>query len=1262
MICSVHFVVFACFFGSVMPQEHNWKVISKTRTIQTRQGPVEGLVTQSPYNNKLRNVEVFLGVPYAAPPVGSHRFMPPGSPPTWKTTRPADRLPPVCPQRLPVHQGRRVPERDRQMRRLMPYLRHENEDCLYLNIYAPARDNPMVSKKYPVIVFIHGESFEWNSGNPYDGSVLSSFGEVIVITLNFRLGILGFLRPGVSDHTLSNFGLLDQIAALQWIKDNIRAFGGDENKVTLMGHDTGAACVNYLMVSPVSQGVTGLFHRAILMSGTALADWALTKNPMSYTVQVGNALNCPTQETSEGMSNCLRRKRLSDLMAVKVGVPPFQTPFGPLIDGTVVPNEPAKLMTTYKHLFSRYELLYGMTEMESDHLLDGVSLVQGMLEEEKMKIIKDFIRAKYEALPNVALAKTITQYTNLRMVGSNSVAEENRNIVLNVLSDARVAAPLVQTANYHSQANRNSYFYVFRHKTRSNDFRPVKSMFLLLSSNPNIPKRVPFIDQRNRDWRHFDLTWPEYTINNQSFLSLGIPPKINQQYKAEYMRFWNDYLPDHLRNLHNLDDTDEDLSSMGGGWPVVRPVDPIPPPVPPPHREHHPIRGGGWDPFYNFTQTEYKEPSDERQKTPEISQEAKDEEIKAAASSLALSIVMFVGVCFLLVNLCAFIGLCYQGIDYGRERVFNTHYRCGNGSMTLDEDGEHYMRASDKEEDGGATAKELKKTEVKSILKSSEGIYEPVKAGSTKTGTGSVTRWAPVMNRQESSSTMTMDPHTKVREWIAHEIKRCSPRFLRRNKVLRKMNSTETYADQHSTNTHKMSSLSSKPESTTMSHHKSKAKKVSVAIDATPATRSPSVLQQIPIELTKSLDEGKSLNGLGGLKMSTSLGNLNKRPSLQRSDAMNPDDSEVSCRECFNDSETTSVDMFYPGIAIVHSHSISDPSPISESGDSKSSISRLDNIHLVPKKKCVSDGLYTPVSKDVNVTSRDDACVGTASTPHEDTLDNIKRRNFPKVLPDFPEMDDHNTKANKRRSLPPSSHLLPPPLEYSAGSITSDGKNRGVPPPPPPRVSTLGRRPVNNSPVAAMNSSHITVHLTRKEPTITEDKVQGLVAVKTPQVPLEKGGGNQAGKKSKKEGKVGGSKESISSKTDDQQMRVQQVPAQQKQSQVKRAEPKVIIKPSTTPITSSKKGLGSTTSSSSQIPRVTHSPIIPQPPAGTSSGKKNEQKSKPVVVMPSKSNPNENLGMGRKLKINPVKRTVSTETGTDMTSANTGTIKRMPKK
>ena len=101
----------------------------------------------------------------------------------------------------------------------------------------------------PVFVFIHGESYEWNSGNPYDGSVLASYQAVVVITLNFRLGIFGFLQAG--EQGLANLGLLDQIAALLWVQENVVSFGGDPKRVTLVGHGTGANMVSLLMISPV---------------------------------------------------------------------------------------------------------------------------------------------------------------------------------------------------------------------------------------------------------------------------------------------------------------------------------------------------------------------------------------------------------------------------------------------------------------------------------------------------------------------------------------------------------------------------------------------------------------------------------------------------------------------------------------------------------------------------------------------------------------------------------------------------------------------------------------------------------------------------------------------------------------------------------------------------------------------------------------------------------------------------------------------------
>lgn len=222
----------------------------------------------------------------------------------------AHHLPSACPQKLPditaamssgsAAAAKLSKGRYKYWTRLLPYLKTENEDCLYLNVYVPSENDvtaALFQRKflYPVIVYIHGESFDWNSGNAYDGSVLASYGEIIVVTVNYRLGILGkrrvecrkqsralanvnkrdkitiklfllfffcfcflptsgFMRPSINENTVANFGLLDQIAALHWIKENIGYFGGDKDSVTLMGHTTGAACVNYLMISPVASG------------------------------------------------------------------------------------------------------------------------------------------------------------------------------------------------------------------------------------------------------------------------------------------------------------------------------------------------------------------------------------------------------------------------------------------------------------------------------------------------------------------------------------------------------------------------------------------------------------------------------------------------------------------------------------------------------------------------------------------------------------------------------------------------------------------------------------------------------------------------------------------------------------------------------------------------------------------------------------------------------------------------------------------------
>ncbi|KAF2368541.1 Carboxylesterase type B, partial [Trinorchestia longiramus] len=165
------------------------------------------------------------------------RFTPTNSPTPWDKVRDATQQPPVCPQILPDVDNSMADERASYIRRIRPFLLNQSEDCLTLSIYSPILVIPG-SEVYPVIVYLHGESFSWGAGSLYDGSVLAAYGRVVVVTINYRLGPLGFLNsyPGAgSPGVASNFALLDQIAALSWLVDNIGHFHGDRNKVTLVG-------------------------------------------------------------------------------------------------------------------------------------------------------------------------------------------------------------------------------------------------------------------------------------------------------------------------------------------------------------------------------------------------------------------------------------------------------------------------------------------------------------------------------------------------------------------------------------------------------------------------------------------------------------------------------------------------------------------------------------------------------------------------------------------------------------------------------------------------------------------------------------------------------------------------------------------------------------------------------------------------------------------------------------------------------------------
>lgn len=217
--------------------------------VQTTSGPITG--------TPLNDVLVFKGIPYAKPPVGPLRWRAPVPPEPWDQPRAMTDYGPSCPQPRASMGG--------WDRHVFPI--HQSEDCLYLNVWTPAK---APSDRLPVMVWIHGGGFVQGSGSMrfYDGQNLARRG-VVVVTLNYRLGPFGFfnhpaLQTESDDGSAGNYGLRDQIAALKWIQDNIAALGGDPGNVTIFGESAGGVSVATLMTSPPAQG---LFHKAIAQSG-----------------------------------------------------------------------------------------------------------------------------------------------------------------------------------------------------------------------------------------------------------------------------------------------------------------------------------------------------------------------------------------------------------------------------------------------------------------------------------------------------------------------------------------------------------------------------------------------------------------------------------------------------------------------------------------------------------------------------------------------------------------------------------------------------------------------------------------------------------------------------------------------------------------------------------------------------------------------------------------------------------------------------------
>ncbi|KAM5277060.1 neuroligin-1 isoform 1-T3 [Hipposideros larvatus] len=628
-----------CVLGCLLQAAHvlSQKLDDADPLVTTNFGKIRGIKKE--LNNEILGPVIqFLGVPYAAPPTGEHRFQPPEPPSPWSDIRNATQFAPVCPQN--IIDGR-LPEVmlpvwfTNNLDVVSSYVQDQSEDCLYLNIYVPTEDVKRISKECarkpgkkicrkggpltkkqtddlgdndgaededirdsggpkPVMVYIHGGSYMEGTGNLYDGSVLASYGNVIVITVNYRLGVLGFLSTG-DQAAKGNYGLLDLIQALRWTSENIGFFGGDPLRITVFGSGAGGSCVNLLTLSHYSEGnrwsnsTKGLFQRAIAQSGTALSSWAVSFQPAKYARMLATKVGCNVSDTVE-LVECLQKKPYKELVDQDIQPARYHIAFGPVIDGDVIPDDPQILMEQGE--FLNYDIMLGVNQGE------GLKFVENIVDSDDGISASDFDFAVSNFVDNLygypegkdVLRETIKfMYTDW---ADRHNPETRRKTLLALFTDHQWVAPAVATADLHSNFGSPTYFYAFYHHCQTDQvpawadaahgdevpyvlgipmIGPTELFPCNFSKNdvmlsavvmtywtnfaktgdPNqpVPQDTKFIHTKPN--RFEEVAWTRYSQKDQLYLHIGLKPRVKEHYRANKVNLWLELVP-HLHNLNDI--------------------------------------------------------------------------------------------------------------------------------------------------------------------------------------------------------------------------------------------------------------------------------------------------------------------------------------------------------------------------------------------------------------------------------------------------------------------------------------------------------------------------------------------------------------------------------------------------------------------------------------------------------------------------------------------------------------------------------------
>nr|XP_023841100.1 carboxylesterase 5A isoform X1 [Salvelinus alpinus] len=500
-----------------------------------------------------QRVQQYLGIPFARPPVGPLRLAAPQPAEPWEGERDGTRQPHMCIQD-PV-----ISQHIVNIMAIEYNLPDVSEDCLYLNVYTPKEAATV--KRLPVFFWIHGGGLSMGAASQYDASPLAAYQNMVVVVIQYRLGILGFLSTG-DEHAPGNWGFLDQIAALKWVQENIESFGGDPQSVTIAGESAGGISASILTLSPLAKG---LFHRAIFQSGVATLGTYTSKEPLVIAKVVANLTECDCT-TNEQLVKCIREKTEEDLVnATKK----MKIVMGATVDGVFLKDLAEELLKS--KAVEKVPVLLGVTNHEFGWILPSSFAPPGWSEgfnrQSAMSIMNVFYPAGASGLNNLIADEYFKDA---------KTPEDVRDGFTEMLGDLFMVLPVIKVAGYHRDAGAPVYMYEFQHRPEMHkETRPsfVKSdhaddigfMFGSCFWNGHIKITGTVTEEEEKlcktmmaYWANFARTgspngeelilWPLYD-QKEEYMELGLKQVVAQSLKKDKVHFMTVLLPQKLHSL-----------------------------------------------------------------------------------------------------------------------------------------------------------------------------------------------------------------------------------------------------------------------------------------------------------------------------------------------------------------------------------------------------------------------------------------------------------------------------------------------------------------------------------------------------------------------------------------------------------------------------------------------------------------------------------------------------------------------------------------